>query len=164
MKSVNLMKALLPLLFLALCCAGSWAADSDSLKLVSKAEKEVTVVKEGKKEVKRSPAEKVLPGDVVIFTNHFANPLNKAAENAVITNPLPKDVAYIDGSAFGDGATITFSIDKGKTFETPGKLFKTEKGKKRNARANEYTHIRWAFTNPIPPGKEGDVGYKARIK
>ena len=165
MRPESLRKIVPPIL--ALVLALSWtegrAADA-ALKLTSTAEKESTVVKDGKKEVVRLPAQKILPGDTVVFTNHYANTLDKPADEAVITNPVPKDVTYLDGSAFGDGATITFSIDKGKTFDTPGKLFKTEKGKKRNARAGEYTDIRWKFGKPIPPGKEGDVGYKARVK
>ena len=163
MKVSTFIKALLPLILLTIISTGGWAAEN-TLKLVSKAEKETIVVKNGKKEVTRVPAQKVLPGDTVVFTNHYSNPLNKAADNAVITNPVPKDVTYADGSAFGEGATITFSIDKGKTFDTPGKLFKAEKGKKRNARAGEYTNIRWTFNTPIPSGKEGDVGFKAKIK
>lgn len=163
MKKTAIIKGVLSFLFLALFCTGSWGAESP-LKLVSKAEKETTVVKDGKKEVTRAPAQKILPGDTVIFTNHYTNALSKPAGDAVITNPVPKDVTYVDGSAFGEGSTITFSHDKGKTFDTPGKLFKTDKGKMRNARASEYTHIRWAFTAPIPPGKDGDVGYKARVK
>lgn len=148
----------------ALFCSTGWAAASDALQLVSKTEKEVAVVANGKKEVKRIATAKVLPGDTVIFTNHYANKLAKPADAAVITNPVPKNVAYVDGSAFGEGAAITFSIDNGKTFDTPGKLFKTEKGKKRNAGTAEYTDIRWTFPTAIPPGKEGDVGYKGRIK
>jgi len=163
MKKATIIKSVLSFLCLALFCTGSWGAES-TLKLVSKAEKETTVVKNGQKEVKRVPAQKILPGDTVIFTNHYTNTLPKPADDTVITNPVPKDVTYVDGSAFGEGAIITFSIDKGKTFDTPGKLFKTDKGKMRNAKASEYTHIRWTFNAPIPPGTEGDVGYKARVK
>jgi uncharacterized repeat protein (TIGR01451 family) len=163
MRKTAIINGVLPVLFLALFCTGSWGAES-TLKLTSKAEKETTVVKNGQKEVKRVPAQKILPGDTVIFTNHYTNTLSKPADDTVITNPVPKDVTYVDGSAFGEGATITFSSDTGKTFDTPGKLFKTDKGKMRNARASEYTHIRWTFTASIPPGKDGDVGYKARVK
>lgn len=162
-KSSQIIKALLPLLLLLFISSGAWAADS-ALKLVSKAEKETTVVKAGKKEVTLVAPSKTLPGDVIKYTNHYTNTGSKPAEDAVITNPVPKDVVYVDGSAFGEGAEITFSIDKGKSFDTPGNLFKTEKGKKRNARANEYTHIRWLLKSSIPPGKEGEVGFKVKIK
>ena len=139
-------------------------AEDGKLKLTSRSEKEVVLVKEGSKTVTLVPAEKVIPGDVVLFTNHYQNDGSQPADDVVISNPVPKYMVYVDGSAFGEGATITFSFDKGKSFDTPGKLIKTEKGKKRTARAEEYTHIRWSFKNPIPAGKEGDLGFKARLK
>jgi uncharacterized repeat protein (TIGR01451 family) len=147
------------------CGTAGWAAPAeDPLKLVSSAEKEVTTVtKEGKTEVTRTPLKKVVPGDVVVYTNRYENNGSKPADDAVISNPVPQHMTYVDGSAFGAGAAITFSIDKGKTFDVPEKLTKTEKGKKRAARADEYTNIRWTVKS-IPPGKEGDVGFKARVK
>jgi len=163
MKRSTFMKVLLPLLLLSFICTGVWAAEN-TLNLVSKAEKEITVVKDGKKEVSLVAPNKTLPGDVIKYSNHYTNTGSKPAENAVITNPVPNNTTYVDGSAFGDGAEITFSIDKGKTFDSPGKLFKTEKGKKRNALAGEYTHIRWLIKSAIPPGKQGDVGFKVKIK
>jgi len=163
MKNSSVVKAAIACLLLGIWCTVSWA-DSNQIKLVAKSEKETVTIKDGKKEVKLVPAEKVLPGDVVVFTNHYKNTGGKPAEDAVITNPISKHMTYIDGSAFGEGAIITFSFDKGKTFDTPGKLIKTEKGKKRTSRADEYTHVRWTFTAPLPPGKEGDVGFRARLK
>lgn len=133
------------------------------LALVSRSEKEVVVVKDGKKNVTLVPAEKVVPGDVVLFTNRYKNEGKDAAQDVVISNPVPKHMTYLDGSAFGEGAQITFSFDNGKSFDTPGKLVKTEKGKKRTVRADEYTHIRWSFKNPIPPAKEGELGFRARL-
>lgn len=137
--------------------------EEGKLKLTSRSEKEVVVVKDGKKSVTLAPAEKVVPGDVVVFTNHYRNTGSEPADNVVITNPVPKHMTYLDGSAFGEGAAITFSFDKGKSFDTPGKLIKIEKGKKRTARAEEYTHIRWSYKTPIPAGKEGEMGFKARL-
>lgn len=134
-----------------------------NLKLTSRSEKEIVVVKNGAKTVTLAPAEKVVPGDVVLFTNRYQNQGKEPAEDVVISNPVPKHMTYLDGSAFGEGTNITFSFDNGKNFDTPGKLVKTEKGKKRPARADEYTHIRWTFRNPIPAGKEGELGFRARL-
>ncbi len=163
MNHLSMKKIAAALLLLAVCATSGLAADN-SLKLVSKAEKEVTVTRDGKKEAKLVPVEKALPGEVVLFTNHYTNTGSTPAEEAAITNPVPQHMVYVDGSAFGAGTTITFSVDKGKTFDLPANLTKTVKGKKRPARADEYTNIRWTFTSPLPPGKEGDVGFKARLK
>ncbi|HBG04142.1 MAG: hypothetical protein A2075_01165 [Geobacteraceae bacterium GWC2_58_44] len=163
MKFPRIANTALALLLAAASFSPAFAEDG-KLKLTSRSEKEVVEVKEGKKSVTLAPAEKVVPGDVVVFTNHYKNAGSAPAEDVVISNPVPKHMTYLDGSAFGEGATITFSFDKGKSFETPGKLVKTEKGKKRTARAEEYTHIRWSFKNPIPAGKEGELGFRARLK
>jgi uncharacterized repeat protein (TIGR01451 family) len=143
-------------------CTAAFSADQ--LKLTSQTQKETVTVKDGKKEVKTGPAAKVLPGETLVFSNHYKNAGTKPAEKAVITNPISKHVTYIDGSAFGEGATITFSVDNGKTFETPGKLMKTVKGKKTLARPEDYTQVRWTFTAPIAPGAEGEVGFKGKVK
>lgn len=163
MKLTQLAGAGLALLLMSAGVSPALAEDG-KLKLTSRSDKEVILVKDGKKTVTLVPAEKVVPGDVVLFTNHYKNDGGQPADDVVISNPVPKHMTYLDGSAFGEGATITFSFDKGRNFDTPGKLIKTEKGKKRTARAEEYTHIRWSFKNPIPAGKEGDLGFKARLK
>lgn len=164
MKKLQIM-GMATVLLLLIVCSTSWAQKGKDVELTSKAEKEVTTVTaEGKKEVKYTSVAKTLPGDVVRFTNHYKNKGNAAADNVAITNPVPEHMTYVEGSAFGEGAVITFSADKGKSFDLPAKLVKTEKGRKRPARPDEYTHIRWSFKEKLPAGKEGDAGFKARIK
>lgn len=160
MKSTRLITAAAALLLAATLTP---AFAEGKLNLVSRSEKEVVVVKDGAKTVTLAPAEKVVPGDVVLFTNRYKNEGKEPAQDVVISNPVPKHMTYLDGSAFGEGTSITFSFDNGKNYDTPGNLVKTEKGKKRPVRANEYTHIRWTFKNAIPAGKEGDLGFRARL-
>ena len=58
---------------------------------------------------------------------------------------------YLGGSAAGKGTVVTFSIDGGKTFDAPDKLFiKGKDGKSRPAEPKEYTHIRWALEQFLP--------------
>ena len=45
-------------------------------------------------------AAKVVPGDEVIYTVTFVNISDEPAENVVITNPLPQEMNYVEGSAF----------------------------------------------------------------
>lgn len=141
------------------------AADG-AIKVTSLAEIDVvTVGKDGKKSVKRGPAATAVPGTEVIFSNVFENVSSKAATGIVINNPVPNNTAYKSGSAMGKDTVITFSADGGKTFDVESKLtVMGADGKKRAAVAGDYTHIRWAYQGQLPPGKSGDVSFKAVIK
>lgn len=95
------------------------------------------------KQTKWVKATKVIPGTKVRYVNTMSNSGTQAAQNLVITNPIPKHMLYAEGSAKCDGAcSITYSLD-GKAFDVPDKLFVTENGKKRTAKATEYKAIRW---------------------
>lgn len=141
------------------------AADG-AIKVTSLAEVDVvTVGKDGKKSVKRGPAATTVPGTEVIFSNVFENISTKTASGIVINNPVPNNTAYKGGSAMGKDTIITFSADGGKTFDEESKLTVVgADGKKRAAVAGDYTHIRWAYKGQLPPGKSGDVSFKAVIK
>lgn len=143
------------------------AQQKGSIELKSLAEVEVVQTDAaGKKTVSRVDAAtaKVVPGDVVVFTTEYRNIGSKPTESVVITNPVPEHVVYVDKSAVGRGARIDFSVDGGKGYATAGKLVVTEAGKKRKAGAQDYTHIRWTLTKPVPPGGKGNVSFKAKIK
>ncbi|MBK5276639.1 MAG: DUF11 domain-containing protein [Desulfuromonadales bacterium] len=132
------------------------------------AEKEVKTVKNGEKVKQKVPATSVDPGDVVFYTMSYVNSGDEAATAAVMDDPIPKGTLYVSGSAYGEGAEITFSIDGGKTFKKPSLLtyeFKSPNGaiEKRSASPEEYTHIRWTVS-VIPPRVSGKVGFQVRMK
>jgi uncharacterized repeat protein (TIGR01451 family) len=130
------------------------------------AEIEVTETdKQGKKIVKRTAPTTVVPGTEVIYTITAKNTGAEAADNIVVTNPVPEHTVYIDGSAFGTGTNITFSVDGGKSFDQGKKLtVKDAKGKARPAKADDYTHVRWTFQFSLQPGQEAPVWYRTRVK
>lgn len=130
------------------------------------AEIEVTEIdKQGKKTVKRVPPSKVVPGTEVIYTITAKNTGNEPADNIVVTNPVPKETVYVDGSAFGAGTNITFSVDGGKSYAEAEKLtVKDQAGKPRAATAKDYTHVRWTFQFNLQPGQEAPVWYRVRVK
>lgn len=143
-------------------------ARAQSVELVTKAEKVVEVVDKGVKSKKLMPPEKMLPGDEVMYTLTYANKTAKPAERVVITNPLPKHTRYKEGSAAGEGADITYSVDGGKSFATPDKLTVTVKDKSgkditRPAAAQDYTHVRWLLKQNVAPGRSGSVRFGAII-
>ena len=74
-------------------------------------------------------------------------------------------VIYREGSAQGAGATVTFSVDGGKTYDVPAKLFVFDgSGRRYAARPRDYTHIRWTFKAPLLPGAKGDVSFRAVLQ
>ena len=129
-----------------------------------KAEKEVTVNNVTKKVV----ADTIDSGDVIFYTLIYVNSGNEAATNAVLNDPIPKGTVYVAGSAIGDNADITFSIDNGKTFKKPSLLtyeIKQPNGKveKKAASPEQYTDIRWTITK-VPAGGKGKVEFKVKVK
>ena len=146
--------------------AASWAQANGHIKLTSAALIEQEVVnEEGKKEMKRVKAAKVVPGSEVIFVTTYENISKEKADKAVITNPVPVHMIYTDGSAQGRGTQITFSIDNGKSFNIPAKLFVFDAaGRKFPAQPKDYTHIRWEMNNPLPSGATGEVSFRAILK
>ena len=136
------------------------------IELETISELEITEVNaKGEKKVKRVPAKTVVPGSFVVYTITAKNTGAEQADNVVVTNPIPKQVQYIDGSATGAGTDITFSVDGGKQYEKPNKLtVKDAEGKPRPATAVDYTHVRWVFNSNLQPGQERAVSYRVQVK
>jgi len=136
------------------------------IKVTTVAEIEVTEInKLGEKIVKRTKASRVVPGTEVIYTITAKNTGTEPADNIVVTNPVPPQTVYVDGSAFGAGTNITFSVDGGKSYNTTDKLtVKDAAGKPRAATAEDYTHVRWTLQFSLQAGQEAPVWYRARVK
>lgn len=137
-----------------------------TVEFTNKAEMDVMVVsKDGKKETKRVLAKKVAPDGEVIYTTTFKNTVGKAISNVVITNPIPANMIYTNGSATGDSTVITYSVDGGKTYDAAEKLtVKSEDGKQRPAQAADFTHIRWVYKGDLANEKSSSVGFRAVVK
>jgi uncharacterized repeat protein (TIGR01451 family) len=136
------------------------------IELSTTAQVEVTETNaQGEKVVKRQPAKQVVPGKEVIYTIRAKNTGAEPAGSIVVTNPIPNQTVYVDGSAFGSGTEITFSVDGGKNYGKPGQLtVKTADGTTRPATAQDYTHVRWTFQFELQPGQEAPVWYRVRVK
>jgi len=118
----------------------------------------------GEKAKRLVPITKIVPGDQVIYTINYENKGKQPADHVIVTDPIPPEVAYLDGSAFGPGTEIEFSVD-GKKWGLPGALkVKGDDGKERVAIASDYTHIRWKLAGPVAPGQKGFVRFRAVLK
>jgi len=158
--------SLMAILAVLLLPIGAMAKPLLSLSIT--AEKEVTVVKGGQKTTKKVAAKMIEPGGMIFYTLNYINSGDEAATSNVFDYPIPLGNIYLPGSAFGNGAEITFSIDNGKSFKKPSLLVYELKGangsmEKRTASPEEYTHIRWVI-NRIEAGAKGTVGFQVRIK
>jgi len=125
---------------------------------------EVTVDANGEEQVQLVDAKIVVPGDEVIYTVTFQNISDTPAENVVITNPIAADLEYVDGSAFGPGSEIVFSVDGGTVFAAASELSVADAGVVRPAEAKDFTHIRWQMQNEIPAGSQGVARFRARLQ
>lgn len=125
---------------------------------------EITTVY-GEKKIREVEAKKVIPGDELLYTIYFKNIDRVPVDNIAITDPIPKGTVYKDGSAFGAGTDITFSVDGGKTYLPPDELTVTDsKGETRRAQASDYTDIRWIFRPKLAPGKTGTAQFRVILK
>ncbi len=108
----------------------------------------------------------VVPGDELRYTITFTNEGTESVDagSIVITNPIPEDTEYLDGTAFGSGTEITFSTDAGERFADPDELSLARGGTTVPAMARDYTTIRWVFAPPLKPGETSFVSFNVRLK
>lgn len=125
---------------------------------------EVTVNDAGESETRLVPANTVIPGEKVVYTITFQNISDEPADNVVITNPIAADLTYVQGSAFGPGTEIQFSIDGGQTFAAANELTVEEDGVSRPAGPGDFTHIRWVMQTELAVGAQGTARFMAVLK
>ncbi len=114
--------------------------------------------------VRSSEPTEVFSGDVLRYTIVFENTSTQdvAAGSVVITNPLPEDTLFLEGSATGQDTRITYSVD-GETFGDPRELRVGEGAQARAATAADYTAIRWAYQPQLGAGESSEVSFELLI-
>ncbi|MDX1498758.1 MAG: hypothetical protein R3176_02600 [Woeseiaceae bacterium] len=155
------MKIIWGVLILGLGSA-AFAEQDESLEVRTVVQKEeVVVADDGSTERRLVPAETVIPGEQVFYTITFRNVGAEPVENVVITNPIAAELRYVDGSAFGPGTEVQFSVDGGRTFAAAADLTVTEDGESRPATAEDFTHIRWKLSSDLATGSQGTARFAA---
>ncbi len=137
------------------------------VELATSVKKVVAVLDENGQVTRRLEAvESVVPEDVLLYTITFTNAGDETVDagSIVITNPLPAETVYLEGTAAGSGTEITFSVDGGETFGKPETLEVQRDGTTQAAQAADYTTIRWIFEPALDPGQSGDVTFNVRLK
>lgn len=158
------MKTFMSVILFALA-GTAMAQDQGHLDLQTTVQKQEVVVNEaGQSETRLVPAQLVVPGESVVYTITFTNVGTEPADNIVITNPIAEDLMYVDGSAFGPGMDIQFSVDGGVTFAAATELTIVEDGVVRGAQAGDFTHVRWVMQNDLPAGAQGTARFAAILE
>ena len=121
---------------------------------------EAVVNEQGVAERHLFDAERVLPGDELRYTILFNNEGTQVvdARSIVITNPIPADTEYLEGTASGLATEIVFSVD-GETFGRPEELLVFDGEREVPATAEDYRIIRWTFQPSLAPGESSDVSF-----
>lgn len=119
----------------------------------------------GREVVKLLPADRVVPGDRVIYTLEVRNTGATAVDNPTVTQPVPEHMRYLADSAIGPGAEVTYSVDGGHHFERAENLeVKGAEGRPRPAVAADYTHIRWRLKNSLKSNSVAFVRFRALVQ
>ena len=136
---------------------------AQGLQVDSIVEREIkTVDAKGEIQITREIADLVVPGEELIYTISYHNQGAAPADGVVLTNPIPDQMSYSDGTAIGEGASVVFSVDKGVSFDAWNNLFVTDSdGTRRQAAATDYTHVRWVMGSTVGAGKKGSVSFRA---
>jgi uncharacterized repeat protein (TIGR01451 family) len=145
----------------ALCMAAvalSARAQSDAEHIVTRVNAEVLARPNARSAepgavAKLQPAERVVPGDVLIYTVEVRNTGRYAVESAVVVQPIPHHTLYLADSAVGPGVDVDYSVDGRRTFDTAQKL----------RSPGEYTHIRWRLHNRLKPDSVAFVRFRVQV-
>jgi uncharacterized repeat protein (TIGR01451 family) len=153
-------KLLKLLAFAIVAVAVSLPADRPAAQEAIDANIEVELVAEVRENVSRTPGTEVFrfvpaklleQGQVVYYTVRVRNVGSTFAQDVIVTQRIPVNTTYVEDSASGPGANVTFSVDGGQTFERADKLTIEVEGNVQPAQPAQYTHIRWHFRNPLAP-------------
>ncbi len=136
------------------------------VELSTTAEIEIVEVQaDGREVVRLESASRVIPGTEVIYTITAKNTGAQPADSVVVTNPVPLQTRYVEGSATGANTDITFSVDGGQSWGVAQSLTVIDaNGEERAATADDYTHVRWTLQSGLAPDQQVPVWYRAQVK
>lgn len=117
---------------------------------------------DGTTRVRLVPAGRIVPGDHVVYRLSVSNSGPKPASGVVIANPVPAGMQYAGPAANSPAPEL--SVD-GKTFGPLSTLrVATADGKSRAAAPADVRVVRWRLAQPVAPGGEGQVAFRALLK
>jgi uncharacterized repeat protein (TIGR01451 family) len=140
-------------------------APPDTLQVRAIAEVESKSVEAGRAVVKLIPADRVVPGDRVIYTLEAHNTGATALDAPIVTYAVPQHMRYVANSAAGPGAEVRFSIDGGHSFDRAENLkVSGPDGRPRAVVGADITHIRWQLKNSLQANSVAFVRFRALVE
>ncbi len=145
--------------------ASKAAAATPSIEISTVMQKVFTTTDaKGAQHKQAGPVDKVVPGDELVYSFPTHNVGKQPATDVVVTNKVPEHMTYVPGSADGQGAEVSFSIDGGKTWGKPEELtVHADNGTTMTAQAKDYTNIRWVIKQ-VAAGDTVVVSYHAVLQ
>ncbi|APG62574.1 hypothetical protein LPB140_07005 [Sphingorhabdus lutea] len=142
--------------------AAMTSAHAASVELNSKIFVEkTTYLPNGTKRTTLEAPKTILPGDNLVFVVNYKNIEAKAANNIIITNPLPNAVNFVETH---DGTEIV-SVDGGRMWGKLSSLtVRKPDGTYRPALAGDVTHLRWKLNKSIGAGAGGKLIFRGSVK
>ncbi len=138
---------------------------SDTIAIRAIAEVETTISLNGREALKLIPADRVVPGDQVVYTLEIRNTAAKAVPAPSVPFAIPDHMRYVADSAAGPGAEVSYSVDGGHTYDRPENLkVAGPKGQMRAATAADYTHIRWQLKHSLKGNSVAFARFRAVVK
>ena len=137
----------------------------DALEVRAIAEVESQSLEAGRAVVKLIPADRVVPGDRVIYTLGARNTGATALDSPIVTYAVPDHMRYIANSAVGPGAEVKFSVDGGHSFDRIENLgMSGPDGRPRAVVGADITHIRWQLKNSLQANSVAFVRFRALVE
>jgi uncharacterized repeat protein (TIGR01451 family) len=158
---------LLPAAAFASVLAAAAAAQpiGNAIAIKTIAEVETTISLNGREALKLVPADRVVPGDQVVYTLEIRNTGARAVPAPSVPFEIPEHMRYVADSAAGPGAEVTYSVDGGHTYDRAENLkVPGPKGQMRLATAADYTHIRWQLKHSLKANSAAFARFRAVVK
>jgi uncharacterized repeat protein (TIGR01451 family) len=140
-------------------------SNPDPLAVKTIVEVESKRTEAGREVVKLVPADRVVPGDQLLYTVQVRNTGAAAVASPTVTEAIPEYTRYVADSAVGPGATVSYSVDGGRTFDRAENLsVQGSDGQQRPAVAADITHIRWQLKIRLQSNSVAFVRFRAVVK
>ncbi len=108
----------------------------------------------------------VAPGDVVQYRLVFTNITGRTVNNIRFTDPLPKGMRYLPGTAGADreDVDVEFSLDGGTSYSEQPMVEVVVDGRteQRPASPEDYTDIRWTVHGDLQPNAQVTAAFQVR--